>query len=43
MANISSLSGSTNSAMSSLRGYGGLASGLDREYPDRGYDFGYYQ
>lgn len=31
MANISSLSGSTNSAMSSLRGYGGLASGLDRD------------
>lgn len=31
MANISSLSGSTNNAMSSLRGYGGLASGLDRD------------
>lgn len=31
MANISSLSGTTNSAMSSLRGYGGLASGLDRD------------
>jgi len=31
MASISSLSGSTNNAMSSLRGYGGLASGLDRD------------
>lgn len=31
MANISSLSSSTNSAMSSLRGYGGLSSGLDRD------------
>lgn len=31
MASISSLSASTNSAMSSLRGYGGLASGLDRD------------
>ncbi len=31
MANISSLSGTTNRAMSSLRGYGGLASGLDRD------------
>lgn len=31
MASISSLSGSTNKAMSSLRGYGGLASGLDRD------------
>ena len=31
MASISSLSGSTNSALSSLRGYGGLSSGLDRD------------
>ncbi len=31
MASISSLSSSTNNAMSSLRGYGGLASGLDRD------------
>ncbi len=31
MASISSLSASTNSAMSSLRGYGGLSSGLDRD------------
>ena len=31
MASISSLSSSTNSALGSLRGYGGLASGLDRD------------
>lgn len=31
MANISGLSGSTNSSLNSLRGYGGLSSGLDRD------------
>ncbi len=31
MASINSLSSSTNSALGSLRGYGGLASGLDRD------------
>lgn len=31
MASISSLSSSTNNALSSLRGYGGLSSGMDRD------------
>lgn len=31
MAGISSLSGSTSSSLNSLRGYGGLSSGLDRD------------